>query len=68
MTHLEQFTESGFQVFRDVIDAAGIDSLIAMRPLLLHASHSADAPSHRRVIHVEFAAEKLPIGLEWAER
>ncbi len=30
-----------------------------MRPLTLHASHSAESPSHRRVIHVEFAAEEL---------
>ena len=46
--------------------AAG--GVVAMRPLTLHASHSADAPSHRRVIHVEFADDELPHGLEWAER
>ena len=45
--------------------AAG--GVVAMRPLTLHSSHSAMVPSHRRVIHVEFAAESLPHGLEWAE-
>jgi len=39
---------------------------VLMRPLLLHASSSAQLPGHRRVIHVEFAAAKLPGGLEWA--
>jgi ectoine hydroxylase-related dioxygenase (phytanoyl-CoA dioxygenase family) len=33
--------------------------------LVLHASEAAKAPSHRRVLHVDFAAEKLPGGLEW---
>jgi ectoine hydroxylase-related dioxygenase (phytanoyl-CoA dioxygenase family) len=43
-------------------DAGGI---LLMRPLLLHASSIAVAPSHRRVIHLEYAAQPLPAGLEW---
>lgn len=39
--------------------------VLLMRPLLLHASSTAQKPSHRRVIHLEFAAEPLPGGLEW---
>ena len=39
---------------------------LLMRPLLLHASSPAAEPSHRRVVHLEFAAESLPAGLEWA--
>lgn len=39
--------------------------VLAMRPLLLHASHSSQQPAHRRVIHLEFAAEQLPGALEW---
>ena len=39
-----------------------------MRPLLLHASSPAQTPRHRRVIHIEFAGEALPDGLEWFER
>ncbi len=35
------------------------------RPLLVHASSPALAPSHRRVIHLEFAASNLPDGLNW---
>ena len=42
-------------------------SAVLMRPLLLHASSPALTPSHRRVIHLEFAAEALPNGLEWYE-
>jgi ectoine hydroxylase-related dioxygenase (phytanoyl-CoA dioxygenase family) len=38
-----------------------------MWPLLLHASSPATQPGHRRVIHLEFAAEELPGGLKWHE-
>lgn len=43
-------------------------SILVMRPLLLHASSPALRPAHRRVIHLEFAASKLPSGLKWAQR
>jgi len=46
-----------------VIAQAG--DVFYMRPLLLHASSTAKSPSHRRVIHLEFAAVSLPSGLEW---
>ncbi|MDT7604911.1 MAG: hypothetical protein QOF61_2908 [Acidobacteriota bacterium] len=38
---------------------------LLMRPLLLHASSASIEPRHRRVVHLEFAAHKLPGGLEW---
>lgn len=38
---------------------------LLMRPLLLHASSPATSPHHRRVVHIEFAAQDLPGGLEW---
>lgn len=41
---------------------------ILMRPLLLHASSSAAEPASRRVIHIEFAADELPHGMQWHER
>ena len=41
---------------------------LLMRPLLLHASYPAKNPSHRRVLHIEYAATELPNGLEWSER
>jgi ectoine hydroxylase-related dioxygenase (phytanoyl-CoA dioxygenase family) len=39
--------------------------ILLMRPLLLHASSIATIPSHRRVIHLEYASCELPSGLEW---
>ena len=42
--------------------------VLAFRPLLLHASSAAVVPSHRRVIHIEFAAEDLPGPLRWHTR
>ncbi len=39
---------------------------LLMRPLVLHSSSSATNPTHRRVLHVEFASEPLPAGLCWA--
>ena len=41
--------------------------VLLMRPLLLHASSVALHPSHRRVIHLEYCAARLPNGLEWHE-
>jgi ectoine hydroxylase-related dioxygenase (phytanoyl-CoA dioxygenase family) len=38
---------------------------LVMRPLLLHASSRAKNPAHRRVIHLEFAAEPLPGTVKW---
>ena len=42
--------------------------IVAMCPLILHASAPSEAPAHRRVIHIEFAGEELPSGLEWNNR
>jgi ectoine hydroxylase-related dioxygenase (phytanoyl-CoA dioxygenase family) len=41
---------------------------VVMCPLILHASSAAGAPTHRRVIHMEFANEDLPGGLQWQHR
>jgi len=41
--------------------------VVLMRPLLLHASSVSRNPSHRRVVHLEFASEPLPGGLRWLE-
>lgn len=38
---------------------------VLLRPLLLHASSPARQPGHRRVLHVEFARDALPGGLQW---
>lgn len=42
--------------------------IVAMRPLLIHASSQAKEPTHRRVIHIEFAHCELPGGLAWNQR
>jgi ectoine hydroxylase-related dioxygenase (phytanoyl-CoA dioxygenase family) len=39
--------------------------ILLIRPLLLHASSVAVAPSHRRVIHLDYAGCNLPEGLNW---
>lgn len=41
---------------------------LLMRPLCLHASSPAKSPSHRRVIHIEFANTELPQLLAWYEK
>ncbi len=52
---------------REVICEARRGDVLAMRPRLLHASTAAESPSHRRVIHIEYAAEALPGGLHWLD-
>jgi Phytanoyl-CoA dioxygenase (PhyH) len=50
-----------------VLPARAGDALF-MKPLLLHASSPAKKPSHRRVLHLEFAPPMLlPAGLDWAD-
>ena len=53
---------AGELAFDCVVPAGGV---VVMRPLLLHASASGTTEGHRRVIHLEYAAESLPDGLEW---
>jgi len=52
----------------EVICNAKAGDVLAMRPLLLHASSPAKSPSHRRVIHIEYACSPLPAGLNWHEQ
>lgn len=39
--------------------------ILAFRPLILHASSPATVPGRRRVLHFDFAAEQLPMPLQW---
>ena len=39
--------------------------VLAMRPLLLHASSKATHPNRRRVLHFLFGPQSLPLGLSW---
>jgi hypothetical protein len=41
--------------------------LLVMQPLLVHASAKSSSPASRRVIHLEFSDQTLPVGLQWRE-
>ena len=41
--------------------------VLLMRPLILHASSPATDPRHRRVVHLEYAALRLPGNVDWFE-
>jgi ectoine hydroxylase-related dioxygenase (phytanoyl-CoA dioxygenase family) len=45
-----------------------IGTALLMRPLLWHASAKVRDDRPRRVLHLEFAHQDLPGGLDWAER
>ena len=51
---------------RAVRCCAAAGAALVMRPLLLHASRKSQVASHRRVLHLDFAAEPLPEPLRWA--
>lgn len=40
-------------------------AVVIMRPLLIHASMPAQVPSHRRVLHIEFAPAEAISPLQW---
>ncbi len=63
---LETIRESSKQLDPATTCSCNPGSILLMRPLLLHASSIAIAPTHRRVIHLEYAGCDLPPGLEWS--
>ena len=42
--------------------------IMIMKPLILHSSSRTTNNKRRRVIHIEFSNQELPIALKWAER
>jgi hypothetical protein len=46
---------------------AGEGDVLLMSPLLFHSSRKATNPTHRRIIHIEYSAMRLPAPLEWYE-
>lgn len=50
---------------QEVVCAVPLGGVVAMRPLILHASSKAITPVNRRVIHIEYANKELPNGLRW---
>jgi hypothetical protein len=51
----------------EVICTAGRGGVMAMRPLLLHASSKSTGSSRRRVLHFLFGPRILPFGLQWKQ-
>ncbi|MGM9490667.1 phytanoyl-CoA dioxygenase family protein [Ideonella sp. YS5] len=49
----------------EVVCPATRGSVLAMRPLTLHASSKSTGPGRRRVLHFLFGPRELPFGLEW---
>jgi len=45
--------------------SANSGDALVMRPLLLHASSAAAKPTHRRVLHLDYAVGCLDGGLRW---
>ena len=41
--------------------------VLLMNPLLFHSSRKASKPTHRRIVHIEYSAMKLPPPLSWFE-
>lgn len=52
----------------EVVCEVPCGGVLAMRPLLVHASAPSETPAHRRVIHLEYASDPLPGGLQWKWR
>jgi hypothetical protein len=51
----------------EVVCRAAAGDALLMRPLLLHASSRSTSDRPRRVLHIEYAAFTLPVGLNWHE-
>jgi hypothetical protein len=51
----------------EVICTLGRGGVMAMRPLLLHASSRSSGSSRRRVLHFLFGPRILPCGLHWQQ-
>jgi ectoine hydroxylase-related dioxygenase (phytanoyl-CoA dioxygenase family) len=43
-----------------------VGDVLVMRLLTIHASGRSQSHAHRRVLHVDYAADKLPSPLQWA--
>lgn len=54
--------------YREVVCSVARGGILAMRPLLLHASSAAETATRRRVLHLEFAACELTSRVKWFDR
>lgn len=60
---IAQYVASGVEICE--VPAGGA---MLMCPLLLHSSEASDIAGHRRVLHIEFSADELPVPLLWRWR
>lgn len=63
----KQAVAAARQAQAEVICTAERGSVMAMRPLLLHASSKSTGNSRRRVLHFLFGPRTLPFGLQWPQ-
>lgn len=56
------------QTYTETICNVPVGGVLAMSPLLWHASSKNKSNRHRRIIHLEFSNMTLPEGLEWFEK
>lgn len=52
---------------QEVLAITNRGDVLALSPLILHASNKSTTPGHRRVLHVEFSHLPLPEPLQWCE-
>jgi ectoine hydroxylase-related dioxygenase (phytanoyl-CoA dioxygenase family) len=68
-THRSGWIDDSLEAWKarvaEVVCVARSGGIVGMCPLTLHASSPADVPCHRRVIHIEYANQELPAGLQW---
>jgi ectoine hydroxylase-related dioxygenase (phytanoyl-CoA dioxygenase family) len=71
-SHRHGWVEDQIAEWKDAVPSVtcevGMGGIVAMCPLILHASSRAVLPAQRRVIHIEYANEPLPDGLKWSRQ
>jgi len=63
----EQAAAAARHAGTEVVCTVGPGGVMAMRPLLLHASSKSTGNSRRRVLHFLFGPRALPFGLQWQQ-
>jgi ectoine hydroxylase-related dioxygenase (phytanoyl-CoA dioxygenase family) len=70
--HLGRIDQNRATDYVDEQDAVNCEAApgeaLVMRPLLLHASAPSELPTHRRVLHFDFAVGRLDGSLDWHMR
>lgn len=63
----EQAAAAARHAGTEAVCTVGHGGVMAMRPLLLHASSKSTGSSRRRVLHFLFGPRILPFGLQWQQ-